>query len=205
MTVAPHKDITMTPRHPDLKRFCEELDEIAAEARRLTVGLSDAALNWTPPGNDDPWSVGQCLDHLNKTGGLLLPKFETALHGAKAKGLTAARPEAPLRFNLMERWFIKMMQPGGSTRVPVPKMYAPDRSGALTGSVVNEFLTLQERLKAYMVEADGLDLERIKTASPVSQLVRMSLGAWLAATVAHEQYHLLQIARIRETPGFPAA
>lgn len=197
----------MTPRHPDLKRLCEELGEIAAEARHLTDGLSEAALNWTPPGNNDPWSVGQCLDHLNRTGGHLLPRFEAAIREAKAQGVRARRPEAPLRFNLIERLFIKMMQPGSgsSGKVPVPKLYEPDRSGALTGAVAEEFLTLQERLKASMLEADGLDLERIKTTSPVSRWAKMSLGAWFTATVAHEHYHLHQIAEIRDMPGFPDA
>jgi hypothetical protein len=46
--------------------------------------------------------------------------------------------------------------------------------------------------------ADGLDLRRIKVATPISRFLKMSLGMMFAQAAAHEQRHLMQARRVRE-------
>jgi hypothetical protein len=44
---------------------------------------------------------------------------------------------------------------------------------------------------------------RARVVSPVTRLLRFSLGAWFAATVAHGWNHLRQAQRVRADPRFP--
>jgi hypothetical protein len=46
--------------------------------------------------------------------------------------------------------------------------------------------------------ADGLDLRRVKVATPISRFLKMSLGAMFAQIAAHERRHLEQARRVRE-------
>lgn len=191
------------PGRPELRAWHDALKAIADDARRLTEGLSDEALHWTPPGTNDPWSIARCLDHLNKTGYLLLPKMEEAIRQGKARGFQETVGGPVRGFNIFERYFIGLMQPGAKTKVPVPPVFAPDPRPA--SDTLPRFLTLQERLGECIIAADGLDLARIKVTSAANRLLRMSLGAWLEATVAHERYHLLQARAVRENPGLPSS
>lgn len=67
----------------------------------------------------------------------------------------------------------------------------------------SEFSALQSRLVGCVERSDGLDLRRVKVASPVSRLVRVSLGAWFAALIVHEQNHIAQAGRVYHHPNFP--
>jgi hypothetical protein len=53
-------------------------------------------------------------------------------------------------------------------------------------------------------DAEGLDLARVKVPTPISRLLKLSLGMTLAQAAAHERRHLEQARRVRENPRFPA-
>ena len=46
--------------------------------------------------------------------------------------------------------------------------------------------------------ADGLDLRRVKVPTPISRLLKLSLGATIAQAAAHERRHMAQARRVRE-------
>jgi hypothetical protein len=47
-------------------------------------------------------------------------------------------------------------------------------------------------------QANGLDLSRVRVVSPLTSLMRMSLGQCFGLLAAHERRHLWQAARVRE-------
>ena len=49
-----------------------------------------------------------------------------------------------------------------------------------------------------MERAEGLDLARIKVATPISRFLKMSLGAMFEQAAAHERRHIEQARRVRE-------
>jgi hypothetical protein len=182
---------------PELQRYCDQIGEIEREVERLTGGLTDAQMQWSPA--PDRWSLVQLFDHLNRVGGPLLPKMQEAIRQGKAQGWHS---EGPFRYNWMERLFIRMLSPGATMKVPVPPLFVPAESPVPES--LPKFMALQEALRACIGEANGLNLTRMKITSPASRLVRLCLGAWFAATVAHEQYHLLQMQALRADPQFPS-
>jgi hypothetical protein len=54
-------------------------------------------------------------------------------------------------------------------------------------------------------QAEGLDLARIRTISPVNRLIRLPLGAYLQFILAHDRRHLWQARQVRNAPGFGIA
>ncbi len=186
------------PRFPQLHSHCNHLVTMMHEVQQLTDGLTDTQWHWSPTAN--AWSISQCIDHLNVVHTLLLPRFEAAIGQARAWGKYS---DGPFHYHLFERLFVRMMGPNAPLKQQAPRLYRPAPHPAAPDIVLSQFGVLQNQLISCMEAANGLDLVRVKVVSPVSKLVRVSLGAWFAATVAHEQNHLVQAQRVREHPAFP--
>ena len=65
-------------------------------------------------------------------------------------------------------------------------------------AIMPTFLHVQSMFQLQMQRAEGLDLARVKVATPISRFLRMSLGAMFAQAAAHERRHLEQARRFAE-------
>lgn len=184
--------------HAELAGYQRRFAELASEAEELVAPLDDVQLNWSP--HPDRWSVGQCLDHLNVVGYQILPRLSEAIRKGHTAGRTA---NPPFRYGLLSRFFIRANAPAGR-KVKTLAAYRPSVSGSLRKEeVLSRFRSLQEELARAAADANTLDLSGIKVTSPASKLIRISLGAWFAATIAHEERHLLQARTVVQRPEFP--
>lgn len=188
---------------PELEARRQAFQAAAAEARELAAGLTEAQFNWRPaPGR---WSIAECLDHLRVTGEEILAQLEPAIERAWARGRTGS---PPFRYGWLGDWFVRSTGPIDPDRrrasIPSPRIYRPrpDRSAA---EVLPAFVALQDRLEEMLRRANGLDLGRVKARSPVTPLLRISLGQWLASTAGHQVRHLEQARAVRDDPAFPPA
>lgn len=179
----------MTPPDliPELDDYCDRFRAAWHEADRLLETCTAATFIAQPaPGR---WSAAQCLDHLNTMGQKVHRQIEAAIAEAREAGPYS---KGPFRYGVLDRIFVWSMQPDPWIRVPSPASYAPRQTDLDPEEVVATFGALQDRLITSAQQANGLDLKRIKVASPVSQWMRFSLGAWLAAVAAHQERHLKQ-------------
>lgn len=185
------------PLRTELQAHRDQLTAITQEVHQLTTDLSAAQWHWSPVPHE--WSIAQCLDHLNVTNGLLLPRFQQAIEQAQTQELYS---EAAFYPNWLERWFIRSLSPDATIKPSAPRMYVPaDHPESPT--VLPRFLAIQEQLIQCVETANGLDLQRVKVVSPVTRLLRLSLGTWFAATVAHEWNHVRQAQAVQSQAGFP--
>ncbi len=176
-----------------------QFSEIEAGAAELTKELTEEQFNWKPKVNR--WSIGQCIDHLNRVGYKLLPRLEKAIREGREKGNTG---EPPFRYGILSRWFIRFNRPSSSLKIKTFKIYEPATSSCLSKKkTMGRFNELQRKLRMEVEKADGLDLRKIKVPSPVSSLLRLNLGAWFEATAAHERRHLQQARKIVQKASFP--
>jgi hypothetical protein len=98
--------------------------------------------------------------------------------------------------------FIDSLGPDSRLRVKTLKLYTP--SGGLgKDQLTLKFHELQEQYRDTLVRASGLDLVRVKVASPANRMLRFSLGVWFAATLAHELRHAEQARRLTIESGYP--
>ncbi|MDX1546753.1 MAG: DinB family protein [Rhodothermales bacterium] len=186
------------PASPELCAYQTQFEALKQEARVLVNGMEADAFNWRPA--PDRWSVGECLDHLNRTGALMVPRLERAIARGRSKGLTA---EGPFTYGWLGRWWIRAMQPASRRKMTTPKVFRPSASALEPAPVVAAFEALQDDLMALVRAADGLDLRRVKAASAALPVLRLSLGVWFASTAAHEERHLAQARRVMAHAGFP--
>ena len=167
------------------------------EARSVVDGLNDAQLNWKP--SPDKWSIAQCLEHLTAASRGFNPYFVEALARGRKRFAAASPPSYEPSF--MGRWLIKHVEPESPRKLRAPKIFKPSASNV--HNALESFLEQQRNFLKFVGETNGIDYNRTRLRSPVTPLVRYSLADAYVITVSHEQRHLQQARRVRDTPGFP--
>ena len=181
--------------HPQLDGYHAGFTDLKEDATSLVDDVDADALTARP--DSERWSAIQCIDHLNTAGWLLLRSMEDAIQGGRAEGPYG---EPPFQYGFVSRWFVRSMEPSSSWTFTAPSVYEPDPPNTLyPNEAMDEFLALQDQFSACVVDAEGLDLRRIRLPSPAVPLLRISLGAWFEATLAHERRHLTQARRTLNT------
>jgi hypothetical protein len=177
---------------PELEQYRQIFESIAGEANELTTGLSEAQFNWRPrPGQ---WSIEECLAHLTMVGQWEVRAIEQAIDHGRARGLTAS---GPFEYAAIERYILRESAPPVRHEMSAPRRFKPLHGQPVTG-VLPTFLHVQSQFMRLLERADGLDLRRIKVATPISRFLKMSLGMMFAQAAAHEQRHMIQAHRVRE-------
>jgi hypothetical protein len=176
----------------ELDEYQQQIESIKTEARELTEGLNESQFNWRPgPGE---WSIEECLSHLTMVGQWELRAIEQAVEHGRAAGVTGT---GPFSYGPIERFIIDMTRPPVRTKLPAPKRFMPLHGQPVT-AILPTFLHVQKMFQLQMRRAEGLDLARVKVATPISRFLRLSLGATFAQAAAHERRHLEQARRVRE-------
>jgi len=177
--------------HPQLDGYRTGFLDLKDEATAL-VGDVDPAMMQRRPA-PETWSMVQCIDHLNTAGWLLLRSMRAEIQQAHAEGPYG---EPPFEYGVVSRWFARVLEPSSGWTFDAPSLFEPDAPNTLyPNEVIDEFLGLQDQLTDCVEDSEGLDLRRIRLGSPAIPLLRISLGAWFEATLAHEHRHLEQAQR----------
>jgi hypothetical protein len=181
--------------HSQLDEYRSGFWALKDEATTLVADV-DADTLRRPP-DADTWSVAQILDHMNTAGWLLLKKLETSIQKAKERGPYG---DPPFRYGFVSRWFVRSMQPSSGWTFTAPSVFEPETAETLyPDEATEEFLALQNEFADCVASAEGLDLRRLRVSSPAVPLLRISLGAWFEATLAHERRHLEQARTVLDT------
>jgi hypothetical protein len=184
-------------------RTTEFLDQLAADLRALrevTVQrfrtLSDDQLNRRPaPGK---WSIGQCLEHLNITGGLVLPTMARKLREAQQSG---SKPAETVKSGFIGRKLIVAMQtPASEKPLKSPQQYAPSGS-RLPRTVVEVFGRQLDELTNMVEQARKVNANAIRIPNPVIPLLYLRLTDQLELLVVHLKRHVLQAERVLDGVG----
>lgn len=175
-----------------------EFDAALQDAEELVRNLSQEQFNWRPePGK---WSIGECLDHLAITDRLLAARLTAAIErGHKEKRLATG----PFQYSFLQSYFLRSTEPPPKLRFPAPRAFAPVAGLYEPAITMEEFRTGNRQLANLSREAKGLDLVRVKVASPAVGFWKWSIGIVLPLSVAHERRHLYQARQVRSASGFP--
>src|SRR6476660_3052381 len=91
---------------PELESLRKQIEDIVADAHKLTAGVSQRQFNWQPkPGR---WSMAQCLAHLNVVGAIQLPRIEASIRLAREQGVAGS---GPYRHGFVGRCFVSLIEP----------------------------------------------------------------------------------------------
>jgi hypothetical protein len=186
--------LALTPEIDDLRR---QFQQLSADADALVAPLTDEQFRWQPaPG---AWSIGECIDHLNVTARLYLPRIDQGIADAMRRGLYGG---GPFRYGFLGRWFTKSQEPPARIRTKTVKAFNPpaDRSRA---EIMAAFRAYQVQYIDRLHQANGLDLARARVSSPAFAWLRFSLGSGFSLMAAHERRHLWQARHVAQHPAFP--
>lgn len=174
----------------ELDAFRVQFEQLADEADAMAGALTDEQFNWHPPSGG--WSVAQCIDHLNVTARVYLPKLDEGIANAIRRGLYG---EGPFRYNWIGRLFVKTVEPPLLFRVKAPAAFQPSPSRKRPETLA-AFRAYQVQFIDRLRQANGLDLSRARVQSPAASYLRIPLGSGFRVMVGHERRHLLQARKV---------
>ena len=175
--------------NPELQKYADEFEEARTKVHELVAGLTDEEFNWRP--SEDRWSVAECLDHLCMIGTLMIPKIDEGTRIGEKNGWHG---DGPFRYGRIGNWFVRAVSGGEGApkrRFKAPPMYTPKSQHSIS-RLKQAFVELQDQFIERVQKANGLDLARIKVPSPVTRLLRFSLGQWFALLAGHQRRHFWQ-------------
>jgi hypothetical protein len=171
----------------ELDEYRAQFETITAQAQELTSGLDEARFNWRP--TPSGWSIEECLAHLIIVGQRQIRALEEGIrHGRESGG--------PFSYGPVERFILGLAEPPVRNPLTAPARFRPLHGQPVTG-VLPTFLHLQSQFMLQAEAARGLDLRRVKIATPRSRFLRVSLGITFAIVAAHERRHMEQARRVR--------
>lgn len=181
-----------------------EITTLEQDVRSVTDTLTPAQMRWGPSTGE--WSIGQCLDHLNRAGNALLPGIDAAIAQLKVEGRRAPKKPAHLIvYGTLDQWFVRLMSPNPPFTLPVPKKFTPAEGLASADDLLSQFFALQRALQKCVENAEGWDTLGIKIGTPALPALKFSLAACMEGTVMHQRYHWLQAKAVRANRSFPKA
>jgi hypothetical protein len=182
----------------ELEEYQQQFQDIGEQAKVMAGGLSEQQFTWRPA--PESWSIQECLAHLTMVGLNEIRLLEAAIQAARARGLTG---NGPFRYGWIERRILKATEPPARRRFSAPRRFRPVHGQPVT-AILPTFLHVQREFIRMAELSKGLDLARVKVPTPMSRLIKFSLGITLAQAAAHERRHLDQARRVRQNPAFPA-
>jgi hypothetical protein len=185
--------------NPELLERRGEFERLTNDFSKLVRSLTPEQWQWSPAA--DAWSVAQVIDHLNIVHGIMLPVLLEAIREGHAGERWRS---GPFRYSLIERGVIWSFGPNAPIRQQAPAPFRPAVDSPPHGVSLTHFADLQFRLIRLTEEANGLDLAHIRITSPVWPRIRISLGAWFLALIAHEENHLSQVLTTIADPDYPS-
>jgi hypothetical protein len=177
---------------PEIELYRRQFEQIRQQASDVTAQLNEARFNWRPSPTE--WSIEECLAHLTMVGQWELHAIEEAIDRGKQRGLTS---QGPFEYGAIDRFVVHQTEPPVRNPMPTSAHFVPLHGQPVT-AVMPTFFHVQSQLLIQLERADGLDLRRVKVSTPISRLLKLSLGSMFAQIAAHERRHLDQAWRVRE-------
>ena len=174
----------------ELEGYRSQFRLIRERTAELTAGLTEARFNWRPA--PASWSIEECLAHLVMVGQCEVGFIEDAIRKGQARGLSGT---GPYDYGAIDRYIVSMTEPPVRDPLPTPRRFVPLHGQPLT-AILPTFEHIQSQFLRLIDQAEGLDLARVKVATPISRWLKMSLGMMFAQVAAHERRHLEQARRV---------
>ena len=186
----------MHPHLADLTHRSAASTKRIVEAR---AALSPDQIIWRP--DEGTWSFLDCLEHLVLSGDRYAPFIGPAIESGNRSSTSG---EAPYRPTWFGKLFIRSVGPDGKRAMRAPGIFKAT-GGATDGGLVERFVEVQTRIGGWIRRADGVPLNGPKFRSPVTFLVRLTIGEGLTLLVAHTERHVNQALALTRRSDFPAS
>ena len=172
--------------HSQLAKLNDQVDAASAKAQDLVSNMLFDEIRLRPDLNC--WSIAECLEHLSLTSASFIETIEDASHNARQQQIFGT---ASYRMDFIGRVLNWTMRPQALIKVRTQTELQPDIIEPVE-DVLPRFLSMQERLKTRIANADGIDLNKVIVQSPFSKRLKYNLFSCFVLIVTHQQRHLWQ-------------
>lgn len=135
------------------------------------------------------WNALECLAHLNSYADYYFPKFELAIHKAKARKM---EPADYVEIGWLGSYCAKSVDPERRKS----KMRSPKRHNhihkSLDAGEIKKYITYQEILLRIIAKSREIDINKVSVKFQTVPFLKMSLGSFLQFLIWHERRHMLQ-------------
>lgn len=163
-----------------------DVKDIIEQILREFIPMNEIQLNQKE--HADKWSILECFQHLNLYSHYYLQHIEQAILKEKASDSYSS---VPLKSTWIGSLSIQSMHPKNTKKQKTFKHMNPVNS-KLDKSVLDEFLTHQQKLQNLIESSRLIDPNSGKVRIEFFKLLKMNIGEALQFMVVHEQRHLLQ-------------
>ncbi|MCW5906439.1 MAG: DinB family protein [Chitinophagales bacterium] len=166
---------------------------VSGEVQKHFGGLTVAQLNWKP--TPEKWSIAQCLHHLIVSNSTYYPQLQRVIEGKHKNSFYQN-----IRFvsKFFGNYLIKETGPVVNKPMQNPSAFAPSQSN-LPDSIVTDFIKHQQEFSLFIRQLEKADLENTVISSPALSIITYSLTDLLTILAGHEQRHLQQAVRVRNS------
>ena len=185
---------TSTALHAELDGYRKQFEAAKRDVGALVEGLSEEEFNRRP--GEGQWSIAECLDHLTVLGSLMMRKIDEGIEKGAQNGW---KSDGPFKHSWLGNKFVAMVGSSEKARrrkLKAPAAYTPSSNHSI-GRLHEAFTEVQDQFIERVHKANGLDLSRVKIPSPVTRLLRFSLGQWFALLAGHQERHFAQAQEVR--------
>lgn len=188
----------MNINEADYKTFSTRLQEISRIVATELMPLKENQLNWKPASSS--WSVAQCIEHLLLAFQGYLTGLDHVIARAKAENNQATKP---FQITFMGKLMVFAVNPSVKMWVPAPPKFKPEKRKVFNHEVLHQFNSTIQRLHEQLEASKNFDWNKYKITSPVSPLIRLSVGDTYEVLTLHSLRHLKQAQRVMANSGFP--
>ena len=175
-----------TQFQPQLAEISSQLQSNSLQVVEIFSGLHAHQLNLRLESYS--WSIAECIVHLNLFSDAFVPAIRQSCEYARAEEWFS---DGPFKMDVMGRLLRYALEPPSRWKAVTTLEFEPTFIEPLE-QVVPTFVEFQSQLIQLVDIASGLDLNRIKIASPVSNHIRYNLYSCFLIIAAHQRRHLWQ-------------
>ncbi|MFC4164236.1 DinB family protein [Epilithonimonas zeae] len=141
--------------------------------------------------SEDSWSILECMEHLNFYGDFYLSEIENRISESRFQ-----TTKSYFKSGVLGNYFANMMLPKEKlNKMKTLKISNPIHK-LLDKSIIEEFISQQNKMLELLGKAKNVDLEKTKTSISISKLIKLKLGDTFRFVIYHNLRHIKQAENI---------
>ena len=177
-------------------QYSKHLEVITKRFEENFSSLSEAQLNWKP--SSERWSIAQCMDHIIASNLTYFPAMNEVIDGKYSIGFW--QKYSPFTKSI-GKGMISSLGSEVKKKMKSPKIFLPSESGF--SDILKKFRNHQSDLLTVLKKIEEKDPKEVIINSPVSKLITIPLFDAIQVILVHEERHLHQALRVKNSSGFP--
>jgi hypothetical protein len=186
---------TFMERQLLFNRFKDDVEKNTKFAIDHFLKLSDSQFNWHS--QQEKWSIGQCIQHINMISRHWHKQFEKVL-----KGGIKSENNTEYNSGFLGKYILKVITPVATKKFKTPNLFQPHF--LVNGKVaMDDFLDFQKRFVDLAEKLRNYDLEKNKLDSTIYPIIQIKLGDAFEINSRHTTRHLNQALNVMHEKNFP--